>query len=57
MKLIAQKEKDINVLEYMRSISNIQKYEPMKTTLVEWCEYWLETRASTPRHDAVKLFF
>lgn len=46
MKFIAQKEKDLNVLEYMRSISNIQKYEPMKTTLAEWCEYWLETRAN-----------
>ena len=30
----------------MRQISNIPKYEPMKTTLVEWCDYWLQTRAN-----------
>ncbi len=35
-----------DVLEYMRSISDIPKYVPMETTLVEWCEYWLQTRAN-----------
>lgn len=45
MKLIVQKEKDQDVLEYMRSISDIPKYVPMETTLVEWCIYWLQTRA------------
>lgn len=44
MKKKAKKEQD--VLEYMRSISNIPRYEPMKTTLIEWCEYWLSTRAN-----------
>lgn len=44
MKIVAQKEKESNVdvLEYMRSICNIPQYEPMKTTLVEWCHYWLQ---------------
>lgn len=46
MNFVAQKEKGQDVLEYMRSISNIPKFEPMKTTLVEWCEYWLQTRAN-----------
>ena len=46
MKSTPQNEKDTDVLEYMRSISNIPKYEPMKTTLVKWCEYWLQTRAN-----------
>ena len=32
MKKKAKKEQD--VLEYMRSISNIPKYEPMKTSLL-----------------------
>lgn len=44
MKKKANKEQD--VLEYMRSITNIPRYEPMKTTLIEWCEYWLSTRAN-----------
>ena len=48
MKPVTQKEKDQDqdVLEYMRSISNISKHEPKQTTLVEWCEYWLQTRAN-----------
>ena len=45
MKFIAQKEEDQDVLEYMRSISDIPKYVPMETTLVEWCIHWLQTRA------------
>ena len=45
MKLLAKEEKAEDVLEYMRSISDIPKYVPMKTTLVEWCTYWLQTRA------------
>lgn len=46
MKKMAKKEHEQDVLEYMRQISNIPKYEPMKTTLVEWCDYWLQTRAN-----------
>ena len=45
MKKTAKTADKPDVLEYMRSISNIPKYEPMKTTLVEWCKYWLQTRA------------
>ena len=45
MKIIENEEETQDVLEYMRSISNIPKYVPMKTTLVEWCVYWLQTRA------------
>lgn len=46
MKLVTQKEQEQDVLEYMRSISNLPKHEPKQTTLVEWCEYWLQTRAN-----------
>ena len=46
MKFIVQKEENQDVLEFMRSISDIPQYEPMKTTLVEWCVYWLQTRSN-----------
>ncbi len=46
MNNITKEENTQDVLEYMRRICNIPKYEPMKTTLVEWCEYWLQTRAN-----------
>lgn len=47
MKIIAEKEKEtVDVLEYMRSICIIPRYEPMKTTLVDWCNYWLQTYSS-----------
>ena len=45
MKIIQNEEETQDVLEYMRSISNIPIYVPRKTTLVEWCIYWLQTRA------------
>ena len=46
MNNITKEENTQDVLEYMRRISIIPKYEPMKTTLVEWCDYWLQTRAN-----------
>ena len=46
MKKTAKTADKPDVLEYMRSISNIPKHEPAATTLVEWCNHWLQTRAN-----------
>lgn len=46
-KIIAKKEKPkSSLLEYMHSISSIPKSEPTEITLIEWCDYWLSTRAN-----------
>lgn len=38
--------KDINVLEYMRSVSNISKCTAKIATISEWNEYWLSQNCS-----------
>lgn len=46
MTIEEKNEKRMDVLDYMRSISHMPQKEPMQTTLSEWCEYWLKTRAT-----------
>lgn len=44
--LYPEKETDVHVELELTEAELSSTYEPMKTTLIEWCEYWLSTRAN-----------